>query len=72
MPIVPPPRRPASWNMGPWRAPFTVCAFTITIDGVGCRSCWRRSAIARRVIARAQTPLARQRRHCAQTAVQEP
>jgi hypothetical protein len=72
VPIVRPPCPPAWWKVGRQRAPRTVCASTMTIDGIGSRSWKTRTTAASRVIARAQTPFARQRRHCAQTAVQAP
>jgi hypothetical protein len=54
------------------RPPFTVWASTMTMDGTGSRPWSSRTTAARRVIAAAQTPFARQRRHWAQTAVQLP
>ena len=47
------------------RPPFTVWASTMTIDGIGSRSWSPPTIAARRAIARAQTPFARQRRHWA-------
>ena len=46
-------------------------ASIMNIDGAGSRS-WRTRTIAARAIAAAQTSLARQRRHWAQTAVHAP
>ncbi len=69
-PFVRPPRPPLSWNVGPARPPRTVWPSIITIEGVGVRPFLVRMSVAIRVIAPAQTPLARQRRHCCQTAGQ--
>ena len=67
-PFVRPPRPPLSWNVGPPRPPRTVWPSIITIEGVAVRPCLTRIRVASRVIALAQTLLARQRRHCCQTA----
>ena len=50
----------------------TVWASTMTIEGSGSRSWNQRTTATRRVIARAQTPFVRRRRHWAQTAIQAP
>jgi hypothetical protein len=68
VPMVRPPRRPASRNVGPAHPPRTVWASIISIEGVAALLCFRQTSRASRVIARSQTPLARQRRHCCQTA----
>ena len=70
VPFVRPPRPPASWNVGPARPPRTVWASIITIVGLAVRPCRVRIRVAIRVIAFAQTPFERQRRHCCQTASQ--
>ncbi len=69
-PLVRPPRPPFSWNVGPARPPRTVCPSIMTIEGVAVRPFLSRMISARRSIATAQTPLARHRRHCCQTAGQ--
>ena len=67
-PFVRPPRPPFSWNVLPARPPRTVWPSIITIEGVAVRPCFLRMISAIRSIAVAQTPLARHRRHCCQTA----
>jgi hypothetical protein len=44
----------------------------MTIEGSGSRSWSTRTTAANRRMARAHTPLALQRRHCAHTAIHEP
>ena len=69
-PFVRPPRPPFSWNVGPARPPRTVWPSIISIEGVAVRPFLSRIISAIRSMAVAQTPLARQRRHCCQTAGQ--
>jgi hypothetical protein len=59
-------------DVGPYRAPFTVWALTMTMLGTGSRWWNQRTIAVRRVMAAAHTLEARQRRHCAQTAVHVP
>jgi hypothetical protein len=68
VPTVRPPRPPALWNVGPARPPRTVWASIMTIVGSMCARLLDRMSRVIRDIARAQTPFARQRRHCCQTA----
>ncbi len=66
-PFVRPPRPPLSWNVGPPRPPRTVWPSIMTIEGVAVRPCLTRIRAAIRLMALAQTPLARHRRHCCHT-----
>ncbi len=72
VPTVRPHRPPGSRIVGPARPPRMVWAPIMTIEGVAARLCLSRTSRASSVIARSQTPLARQRRQCCQTASQSP